>query len=102
MRRYACLFRTLVVTLLLFAQHGALTHALKHSTEPDKATEHAQLCLQCLDFAQANAAPLAIDLPQITVRDVERTLPIISSPPSALSDSPSFNFQSRAPPLSFT
>lgn len=102
MKNHAWLFRTLLVTLLLFAQHGALAHALKHTTEPYKVTAHAELCSQCLDFAQAGAAPLGIHPPKMPAHVCEGALRISSSSHLVLSDSPSFNFQSRAPPLSFT
>ncbi|HQQ74416.1 MAG TPA: hypothetical protein PK031_04635 [Pseudomonadales bacterium] len=102
MKNRAWLFRTLLVTLLLFAQHGALAHALKHTTEPDKVTAHAELCSQCLDFAQLDSGPLSLDIPELAAPVCDVALLIVFLPPSVLADSPSFNFQSRAPPISFT
>lgn len=101
MRKRTWLFRSLLVALLLFAQHGALAHALKHSTEAGTVTAHAELCSQCLDFAQVDAAPLAIDVPQLRSHSGEGALQVSRSPESAPSDFRSFNFQSRAPPLPF-
>lgn len=102
MRNRAWLFRSLLVALLLFAQHGALAHALKHTTEPDKVTAHAELCSQCLDFAQLGSGPLSLDIPELPTPVCDGELLIVFLPQSVPADSPSFNFQSRAPPLSFT
>lgn len=102
MKNRVWLFRTLLVTLLLFAQHGALAHALKHTIDPDTVTAHAELCSQCLDFTQVDTAPLGAHPPKMSAHVCEGALRVSSSSQLVLSDSPSFNFQSRAPPLSFT
>lgn len=100
MRNPSMMFRALLVTLLLFAQHGAVAHALKHTTETEKSIAHAELCMQCLDFAQMDAGPLSLDLPELPVAVCAGLFHPLPALRSVISSSVAFDFHSRAPPVS--
>ncbi len=95
------LYSLILAFALLFAQQGALWHAVSHTTSPtnsqqDQQLPHSEQCAKCVAFAHTGAAapatPLHFALPQLASVlvqfDAPATLPALRQA-----------YQSRAPPV---
>lgn len=95
------LYSLILAFALLFAQQGALWHAVSHTTSPtssqqDQPLPHSEQCEKCVAFAHTGAAAPAASihfaLPQLASAiaqfDAPAALPALHRP-----------YQSRAPPV---
>lgn len=100
-QRQLLLFLLLAFTLL-FAQQGAVIHALSHLSEPlptqsqqDKQLPHSPACDKCVVYAGVSTALASSELSFAATAD---QVPYLAATPPALLSQPARLYRARAPP----